>query len=69
MEPYVAEQIAAGMLAGDAGLREEFNAKLQADPEFARSPSDRLEFFLRRHSSWDEQYNLYQVLRVEAALA
>jgi murein tripeptide amidase MpaA len=68
MEPYVAEQIAAGMLAADAGLREEFNAKLGADPEFARSASDRLEFFLRRHSSWDQRYNLYPVVRVDTAL-
>ena len=68
MEPYVAEQIAAGMLAADAGLREEFNAKLQADAEFARSPGERLEFFLRRHASWDERYNLYPVLRVDAPL-
>jgi hypothetical protein len=68
MEPYVAEQIAASMLAADGRLREEFNAKLQADPEFTRSPGDRLEFFLRRHSSWDERYNLYPVLRVDTAL-
>jgi murein tripeptide amidase MpaA len=68
MEPYVAEQIAAGMLAADAGLREEFNARLGVDPEFARSASDRLEFFLRRHSSWDQRYNLYPVVRVEMAL-
>ena len=68
MEPYVAEQIAAGMLAADAGLREEFNAKLQSEPEFARSPSERLEFFLRRHASWDERYNLYPVVRVDTAL-
>jgi Zinc carboxypeptidase len=65
MEPYVAEQVAAGMLAADADLRAQFNAKLQADVEFARSPSDRLEFFLRRHTSWDERYNLYPVLRVD----
>jgi hypothetical protein len=68
MEPYVAEQIAASMLAADAGLREEFNAKLQADAEFARSPSERLEFFLRRHTSWDERYNLYPVPRVDTPL-
>jgi hypothetical protein len=68
MEPYVAEQIAASMLAADAGLREEFTAKLKADPEFARSASDRLEFFLRRHASWDERYNLYPVLRVDTPL-
>src|SRR5882724_10017119 len=58
MEPYVAEQVAAGMLA-DAALRAEFNAKLQADAEFARSPGDRLEFFLRRHASWAVRYNFY----------
>ncbi|MFL6606367.1 MAG: M14 family zinc carboxypeptidase [Steroidobacteraceae bacterium] len=68
MEPYVAEQIAGSMLAADAGLREEFNARLRSDPAFAGSPSDRLEFFLRRHTSWDERYNLYPVLRVDTPL-
>jgi Zinc carboxypeptidase len=68
MEPYVAEQIAAGMWAADADLRKEFTARLQADPEFARSPDERLEFFLRRHTSWDERYNLYPVLRVDMPL-
>jgi hypothetical protein len=68
MEPYVAEQIAASMWAADEDLREEFNAKLKADLEFARSPSDRLEFFLRRHTSWDERYNLYPVVRVDTPL-
>ncbi len=65
MEPYVAEQIAARMLADDPKLRDEFDARLRSDPDFAASPGDRLEFFLRRHSSWDERYNLYPVLRVD----
>jgi len=65
MEPYVAEQIAAQMLAADPGLRDEFNAKLRSDPVFAANPGDRLEFFLRRHSSWDDRYNLYPVMRVD----
>jgi Zinc carboxypeptidase len=68
MEPYVAEQIAASLWAADAPLREEFKAKLEADPEFARSASDRLEFFLRRHTSWDERYNLYPVMRLDTPL-
>jgi murein tripeptide amidase MpaA len=68
MEPYVAEQIAASLWDSSMDLREEFNARLQADPEFARSPGDRLEFFLRRHSSWDERYNLYPVVRVDTPL-
>jgi Zinc carboxypeptidase len=68
MEPYVAEQVAAGMLAADPALKAEFMAKLKADPRFAASPSDRLEFFLRRHVSWDERYNLYPVMRVDTPL-
>jgi hypothetical protein len=68
MEPYVAEQIAAQMLATEPALRSEFTAKLEADPYFAASPGDRLEFFLRRHTSWDERYNLYPVMRVDVPL-
>jgi Zinc carboxypeptidase len=68
MEPYVAEQIAAQMLAGDSALRAEFTAKLEADPYFAANPGDRLEFFMRRHASWDERYNLYPVIRVDVPL-
>jgi hypothetical protein len=68
MEPYVAEQIAAGLLAADPALRTEFTAKLTSDPYFAASASDRLEFFLRRHVSWDERYNLYPVMRMDSPL-
>ena len=68
MEPYVAEQIAASLLAADPALRTEFTAKLTSDPYFAASASDRLEFFLRRHVSWDERYNLYPVVRVDSPL-
>ncbi len=68
MEPYVAEQVAAGMLASEPALKVEFMAKLKADPQFAASASDRLEFFLRRHVSWDVRYNLYPVMRVDTAL-
>jgi hypothetical protein len=63
MEPYVAEQIAEQMLSKDPALGREFAHKLEADAEFAASPSARLEFFLRRHVSWDARYNLYPVLR------
>ncbi len=33
-----------------------------------RVPVRALEFFLRRHASWDSQYNLYPVRRAEASL-
>jgi hypothetical protein len=68
MEPYVAEKVAAGMLASNPALKAEFMAKLKADPQFAASASDRLEFFLRRHVSWDARYNLYPVMRVDTPL-
>lgn len=64
-EPYVAEQIAREMLAKDAALATEFKAKLAADKAFAASPKARLDFFYRRHASWDEQHFLVPVYRLE----
>jgi hypothetical protein len=67
MEPYVAEQIAAEILAKDAAAAAEFKRRLAEDPEFAKSPTARLEFFLRRHSAWDDRRDLYPVFRIDAA--
>jgi murein tripeptide amidase MpaA len=67
MEPYVAEQVAQDMLAHDPALAEVFSKRLAQDPEFAASPRARLEFFYRRHPSWDERLNLYPVYRLDAA--
>jgi hypothetical protein len=69
MEPYVAEQIAREMLAQDPSLQQQFEAQLAADAAFAASASARLDFFLRRHASWDTRLNLYPVLRVDELLA
>ena len=63
MEAYVAEDVAREQLDTDPALRAEFQKKLDTDPEFNKSPSKRLEFFARRHPSWDERYNLYPVMR------
>jgi len=65
MEDYVAEQVAREMLARDPALRAEFEAKLRDDAAFAASPEARLDFFYRRHSAWDDRYNLYPVLRTD----
>ena len=67
MEAYVAEDVAREMLAKDPALRAEFGQRLAEDAAFAASPSARLEFFYRRHPSWDERYGLYPVLRVDVA--
>ncbi|WP_116807762.1 M14 family metallopeptidase [Steroidobacter cummioxidans] len=63
MEAYVAEEVAEQMLKKDPALRREFTRRLE-DPKFAADPEARLDFFYRRHSSWDERYNLYPVFRV-----
>ena len=47
----------------------QFHQKLASDPAFAKNPAARLEFFARRHASWDERLNLYPVLRTDAAPA
>lgn len=65
MEDYVAEEVAREMLAADATLKTEFERRVQDDPEFARSPQARLDFFYRRHTAWDDRYNLYPVLRTD----
>ncbi len=63
LEPYVAEQIAREMSATNAALREEFERRLEDDTVFRADPAARLEFFCRRHASWDEQLNCYPIYR------
>ena len=64
VEPYVAEVIARDIFANDLEARTEFNRRLKEDPAFAASADARLEFFLRRHVSWDAHYMRYPVLRI-----
>jgi hypothetical protein len=64
MEAYVAEEVAREMLA-DPAVRAAFEKELE-DPAFAASPERRLEFFYRRHPSWDERRDLLPVYRLDA---
>ena len=66
MEDYVAEEQARLMLAKDPALKAEFERKLRDEPEFAKSPAARLDFFYRRHSAWDPATNRYPVMRTDA---
>lgn len=68
MEAYVAEDVAREQMAANPALAEDFRKRLASDTEFAKSPSARLDFFYRRHSSWDEQFNLYPVMRTATEL-
>lgn len=67
MEDYVAEDVARDMLANDPALRAEFERKLKDDAAFAADPAQRLEFFYRRHSAWDERFGLYPIFRTDVA--
>ncbi len=67
MEGYVAEEVAERALR-DPKVAAEFAAAL-ADPELQKDPARRLDFFYRRHPSWDERKDLVPVVRVDAAPA
>jgi hypothetical protein len=62
MEAYVTEQVAVEMLK-DPKVQAAFDERLK-DPEFAKNPAKRLEFFQRRHASWDDRYMLYPISRL-----
>jgi len=66
-EPYVAERIAFEVLEANPELKHEFARKLDQDSTFASDPNARLEYFLRRHRSWDQRCMLYPILRVESS--
>jgi hypothetical protein len=55
------------MLAHDPGLKAAFEGRLRDDPAFAKDPQARLDFFYRRHASWDQRYRMYPVLRALGA--
>jgi len=68
MEDYVAEDVARDMLAKDPALAAEFKKKISEDPEFAKNPQARLQYFYKLHSAWDKEFNKYPVMRVRVAL-
>jgi hypothetical protein len=65
MEAYVAEEVGADLLKRDADAKREFERRLREDPDFAKRPAARLDFFYQRHPSWDERLNLYPVYRID----
>ena len=67
MEPYVAEEEARKMLAASSALKAEFEKKLFDDTKFRNDPEARLDFFYRRHPTWDQRLGEYPVLRVDIA--
>ena len=66
MERYVIEAEARRMLAADPTLRGQFDATTKGDAGVPASADQRMEFFERRHPSWDEHFNRYPIFRVDA---
>jgi hypothetical protein len=61
IEGYVIAPLAEKMLAEDPRLKAEFEARLAADPEFAKNPTARLQWFYERTRFADERYLLYPI--------
>jgi len=61
IEGYVIAPMAEKMLAEDARLKAEFEAKLAADPAFAADRRARLRWFYQRSKFYDQRYLLYPV--------
>ncbi|CAN5902113.1 M14 family metallopeptidase [soil metagenome] len=63
IEAYAIAPLADQMLAGDAALKAEFEAKLASDAKFAASPGARLAWFYKRTPFYDDRYLLYPIGR------
>jgi hypothetical protein len=62
-EAYVMAPLAESVLARDAQLRAEYDAKLAADPAFAKDAAARLEWIYRRTPYADSRHGIYPVAR------
>lgn len=65
MEEYVAEAVAVEMLK-DPAIRAEFEQRLK-NPAFAKNAHERLDFFYKRHPSWDAQLGVVPIFRLQTA--
>ena len=63
-EGYVMEPLVQKMLEADPELKAEFEARLEADAEFAANPKQRLSWFYQRTPFYDAQHLVYPVVRI-----
>ncbi len=63
IESYAIAPLADRMLATDPKLKSEFDAKVAADPAFAKDSAARLAWFYARTPYYDDRYLLYPVGR------
>jgi hypothetical protein len=67
-EEYVMEKVALEMIQNNPQLKQEFEDRLTGDPEFAKSPRRRLQFFYERSPYIDSRQNLYPIFRIEKSI-
>ena len=65
LEDYLTEAFARDQLK-DPAVKAAFDERLK-DPAFTKDPNARLQFFARRHPSWDARMNLVPIYRVAVA--
>jgi hypothetical protein len=64
-EAYVMEPIARKMMEEDPHLKAEFERMIREDEQFANNPYARLNFFYARSPYYDQQHNVYPVMRID----
>ena len=67
LEDYLTEAFARDQLK-DPAVKAAFDERLK-DPLFAKDPGARLQFFARRHPTWDARMNLLPIYRVAVSPA
>jgi Zinc carboxypeptidase len=63
MEDYVLEAVAEKMMQ-DPAIHAEYEQRMK-DPVFAKSTHERIDFFYKKHPSWDQQLNVVPVYRLQ----
>ncbi len=63
VESYVMQPMAERMLAEDPQLKAEYEQQVKSDSAFAANAQERLQWFYRRTSFFDDQFQLYPVGR------
>jgi hypothetical protein len=61
IEGYVIAPLAERMMQEDPKLKEEFEAKLAAEPDFAKDAEARLQWFYQRSPFYDQEYLRYPI--------
>lgn len=65
MEEYMIEQQARELIAKQPALKDELDRAIAADPDLAKSPERRLQWWYRKLPAWDERLDLLPVFEID----